>query len=72
MGMIIAGILGGSIIVEQIFSLPGIGNLLITAISTRDFPLTQTLVLYLAFIVVVINFLVDVLYQVIDPRIRVR
>lgn len=72
MGMIVAGILGGSIIVEQIYSLPGIGNLLIMGISTRDFPLTQTLVLYLAFIVVVINFLVDVLYQVIDPRIRVR
>lgn len=72
MGMIVAGILGGSIIVEQIYSLPGIGNLLIMGISTRDFPLTQTLVLYLAFIVVVINFFVDVLYQAIDPRIRVR
>lgn len=70
MGMIIAGILGGSIIVEQIFSLPGIGNILIMSISTRDFPLTQALVIYLAFIVVVINFFVDVLYQVIDPRIR--
>ncbi|MDT8718164.1 ABC transporter permease [Clostridium sp. 19966] len=70
MGMIIAGILGGSIIVEQIFSLPGIGNLLIMSISTRDFPLTETLVIYLAFIVVFINFLVDILYQVIDPRIR--
>lgn len=72
MGMIIAGILGGSIIVEQIFSLPGIGNILIMSISTRDFPLAEALVIYLAFIVVVINFFVDVLYQVIDPRIRVR
>lgn len=70
MGMITAGILGGSIIVEQIFSLPGIGNILIMSISTRDFPLAQTLVIYLAFIVVVINFFVDVLYQIIDPRIR--
>lgn len=72
MGMIIASILGGSIIIEQLFSLPGIGSILITSISTRDFPLTQTLVIYLAFIVVFINFLVDLLYQVIDPRIRVR
>lgn len=72
MGMIIAGILGGSIIVEQIFSLPGIGNILIMSISTRDFPLAQALVIYLAFIVVSINFFVDILYQVIDPRIRLR
>lgn len=72
MGMIIASILGGSIIVEQIFSLPGIGNILIMSISTRDFPLAQALVIYIAFIVVVINFFVDVLYQVIDPRIRLR
>lgn len=72
MGMIIAGILGGSVIIEQIFSLPGIGNILIMSISTRDFPLAQTLVIYLAFIVVVINFFVDVLYQIIDPRIRVK
>jgi ABC-type dipeptide/oligopeptide/nickel transport systems, permease components len=71
MGMIVAGILGGSIIVEQIFSLPGIGNILIMSISTRDFPLAEALVIYLAFVVVVINFFVDILYQIIDPRIRV-
>lgn len=72
MGMIISGILGGSIIIEQLFSLPGLGSILVMSISTRDFPLTQALVIYFAFIVVFINFLVDMLYQIIDPRIRVR
>lgn len=72
LSMIIAVILGESIIVEQIFSLPGIGNILIMAISTRDFPLVEALVIYLTFIVVVFNFFVDILYQIIDPRIRLR
>jgi peptide/nickel transport system permease protein len=72
MGMIIADVLAGSIIIEQLFALPGIGSLLITSISARDFPLTQAMVVYMAFIVVFVNFLVDVLYQVIDPRIRVK
>lgn len=72
MGMIIAEILAGSIIVEQLFAIPGIGRLIVMSISTRDFPLTQALVICIAFFVVFINFLVDVLYQIIDPRIRVR
>ncbi|NWJ46874.1 MAG: ABC transporter permease [Chloroflexi bacterium] len=72
LGMIIAEIFSGSIIIEQVFSLPGIGRLLISSISFRDFPLIQTLVVYIAFIVVFVNFLVDVLLQAIDPRIRVR
>lgn len=71
MGMIIADVLAGSIIIEQLFGLPGIGRLLVMSISARDFPLTQALVIYIAFIVVSVNFLVDILYQVIDPRIRV-
>ncbi|WP_026881548.1 ABC transporter permease [Clostridium akagii] len=72
MGMIISEILAGSLIIEQLFGLPGIGSLLIMSVSTRDFPLIQALVLYIAFIVIFINFLVDILYQIIDPRIRVR
>jgi len=72
MGMIISEILGVIIIIEQLFGVPGIGSILIMAISTRDFPLTQALVICFAFIVVFINFLVDILYQVIDPRIRIR
>lgn len=69
-GMTVADVLGGSIIIENVFSLPGIGKLIAASISTRDLPLIQGLVLYLAVIVVVCNFAVDVLYSVIDPRIR--
>ncbi|MNW25971.1 Glutathione transport system permease protein GsiC [compost metagenome] len=72
MGLLIVDTLGGSIVVENVFSLPGLGNLLITSIGTRDLPLVQTLVLYIAVIVVVINLLVDILYRIIDPRIRLR
>lgn len=69
-GMIVGSILSGSIIVEQVFSVPGIGRLLISSVTARDFPLTQTLVIYIATIIVLTNFVVDLLIQVIDPRIR--
>lgn len=71
-GLLIADTLGGSIVVENVFALPGLGNLLITSIGTRDLPLLQTMVLYIAVIVVLINFIVDILYVVIDPRIRLK
>ncbi len=72
LGMLVADILGGSIIIENVFSLPGIGKLVSVSISTRDLPLIQGLVLYLAFIVVFCNFLVDTIYSIIDPRIRLK
>lgn len=72
LGMIVAEVFSGSIIIEQVFGLPGLGQLLITSISYRDFPLIETMVVYIALIVVAANFLVDVLLQFIDPRIRVR
>ncbi len=71
-GLIMAEVVAGTIIVEQVFSLPGIGQLLITAISNRDFPLVQGIVMYITVAVVMINFIVDVLYSVLDPRIRLR
>ena len=70
MGMIIAEIFSGSIVIEQVFAIPGIGRLLITAITSRDYPLIQTLVMYIAFIVIIANTLVDIAIQIIDPRIR--
>lgn len=72
MGMIIADIAVNSIIIEQLFALPGIGRLLLVGISARDFPLVQVIVIYMAAVVVLINFLLDLLYQLIDPRIRLR
>lgn len=72
LGLTIADTLGGSIIIENVFALPGLGNLLIESISSRDFPLVQSLVLYIALLVISINFIVDLLYKVIDPRIRAK
>jgi len=69
-GMLVADVLGGSIIIENVISLPGIGKLIATSIATRDLPLIQGLVMYLACIVVVCNASVDLLYSLIDPRIR--
>ncbi len=68
--MVVAEILTGSLVIEQVFSIPGMGRLMITSISSRDYPVVQAAVLYVTSIVVIINFLVDVLYQVADPRIR--
>ncbi len=70
LGMIAGSIFSGSIIVEQVFGISGVGRLLISAVSYRDFPLAQTIVLYIAMLVVIINFAVDLLVQVLDPRIR--
>lgn len=70
LGLIIADVLAGSIIVEQVFNLPGIGRLLIVAIGNRDLFVVQTIVLYIVVVVVVVNFIVDIIYQSIDPRVR--
>lgn len=69
LGMIISEIVAGSIVIEQVFGLPGIGRLLISSISTRDFPVVEILILYITFVVIFVYFLVDILYRVIDPRI---
>jgi len=68
--MIVAEVFSGSIVIEQVFAIPGIGRLLIAAITSRDYPLIQTLVVYIAFIVIIANTLVDIAIQIIDPRIR--
>lgn len=71
MGMVIADLLAGSIVIEQVFNLPGLGRLLVVAISNRDFNVVQAAVLYIAAIVIFVNFIVDILYQVLDPRVRI-
>jgi ABC-type dipeptide/oligopeptide/nickel transport system permease component len=62
--------LGGAVLVESVFSLPGIGRLLVTAISQRDYPVIQGICLLLAASFVIINLAVDVAYGYLDPRIR--
>ena len=66
----VAEMVAGSIVVEQVFSVPGIGRLLLASIANRDFPVVQAIVVILALWVVAVNFLADVLYQRVDPRIR--
>lgn len=63
-------LLGGAVITETIFALPGIGQLLMNSISQRDFPVLQACVLIVAVSFVLVNFVTDLLYSVIDPRIR--
>ena len=69
-GISITSSVGGSLIVENVFSLPGIGSLIVQSISSRDFPLIQSVVLAVAFMVIFINLIVDILYKIVDPRIR--
>jgi ABC-type dipeptide/oligopeptide/nickel transport system permease component len=71
LGMIIGEIFSGSIVIEQVFTIPGIGRLLITAIMSRDYPMIQTLVVYIASMVILANTLVDMGIQILDPRIRI-
>lgn len=69
-GLTFAALMGGAVVTEQIFNIPGVGRLLIQAIGRRDFPLVQGAVLVIAALYVLINLLVDLLYAVVDPRIR--
>lgn len=70
LALTLADIVAGSIIIEQVFSIPGLGRLLLSSISNRDYPVVQAIVVMISSLVVVVNFLVDIAYQYIDPRIR--
>jgi peptide/nickel transport system permease protein len=69
-GIVSGALLGGAVIVEQVFSIPGIGRLIVGAIAARDFPVLQGGLLFLAVVYLSINLVVDVLYAVVDPRVR--
>lgn len=69
-GMSLAGLLSGAVITEQIFAWPGVGRLAINSIYQRDFPVVQAVVFFVSAVVVAINFVVDVAYTFLDPRIR--
>ena len=67
-----AEIMTGTIVVEQVFTIPGIGRLLISSISNRDFPVVQAIVVIMAAWIVLVNFLADIINQFVDPRIRLQ
>ncbi len=71
LGMTFADIIAGSIIVEQVFSVPGLGRILLTSISGRDYPMVQAIILLLSVFVVISNLAVDFMYRAFDKRIRV-
>jgi peptide/nickel transport system permease protein len=71
-GLQIGTLLGGAVITETVFAWPGVGLLLIDAITNRDYPLVQAAILFITAIFVAINFLVDLSYGVLDPRIRLQ
>lgn len=71
-GMQFAGLLGGSVITETVFAWPGVGRLIVQSITNNDFMVVEATVILLASIFVLINFIVDVLYCVINPRVRMQ
>lgn len=70
LGLQIAFLLGGSVIVETIFSIPGVGRLLVSAIGKRDYPIVQGIVVVIGLFVMVTNLVVDMSYSLLDPRIK--
>lgn len=71
-GMNFGEILAGSLVIEQVFTLPGFGSLLVSAIGSRDYPLIQGMVLIIAFLVVLVNLIVDLTYRWLDPKIELK
>ena len=69
-GIILSLLIGGSVVLEQVFALPGVGRMVVQGIMARDYPLIQGAVLLFGFAFVVVNFLVDMVYTLVDPRVR--
>ena len=69
-GIEAAFLIGGLIVTETVFNIPGVARFLVEAIQWRDYPIVQNLVMFIALIVVVVNFLVDMAYAALDPRIK--
>lgn len=71
LGMTLADMIAGSIIIEQVFSIPGLGRILLTSIFNRDYPVVMAVIVCIAMLVLVVNTLVDIIYGLVDPRISV-
>ncbi len=70
LGMALADMIAGSIVIEQVFGIPGMGRILLTSIQNRDYPVAEAIIVYIAVLVIVSNLLVDALYRIVDPRTR--
>ncbi|MBE5860666.1 MAG: ABC transporter permease [Butyrivibrio sp.] len=71
MGMALADMVAGSIVIEQVFGIPGISRILLTSINNRDYPVVEAIIMGISVLVLLINLLVDIIYRIIDPRIEV-
>ncbi len=71
LGLTVALMIGGAVVTETVFGLPGVGNLVVSAVIRRDYPVIQGALLVVAVIYVLINFAIDLLYTVVDPRVKV-
>jgi peptide/nickel transport system permease protein len=69
-GIQVGSLLGGTVVVEQVFSWPGLGNQLVKSIQDRDYPMVQGLTVFLAFFFVVVSLIVDIAYRFLDPRVH--
>ncbi|WP_400163595.1 ABC transporter permease [Brevibacillus sp. TJ4] len=69
-GLQFGALMAGAVVTETVFALPGLGSLIVSAIATRDMPTVQGLILFMAFLFIVVNLIVDMLYTKLDPRIR--
>ena len=71
LGMTLAEMIAGSIIIEQVFGIPGIGRILLASIGNRDYPVVMAIIIGIAFLVLVLNLMVDLIYGLVDPRISI-
>ncbi|MDQ3167794.1 MAG: ABC transporter permease, partial [Chloroflexota bacterium] len=69
-GVLLAGTLGGAVVIETVFNIPGMGRLLVQSVTRRDYPIVQGAVMMIAAVELIVMLLVDILYVVVDPRIR--
>ncbi|MBP5309514.1 MAG: ABC transporter permease [Lachnospiraceae bacterium] len=70
LGMALADMIAGSIIIEQVFGIPGLGRILLTSIQNRDYPVVIAIIMLIACVVIVSNLLVDIIYKLVDPRVK--
>ena len=69
-GLTLGHLLGGAVVVETVFTLPGLGRLVVDAVLSRDYPVVQGCLLFTALVYVLVNLATDLLYPVFDPRVR--
>jgi peptide/nickel transport system permease protein len=69
-GLGVALLIGGVVVTESVYTIPGLGRLTVDAVLARDFPVIQAIILLFSFVYVIVNLLVDIIYTMLDPRIR--